>query len=310
MNSLSFLCWFLAIFCGLLRPGFGQLEVDVKLDSDAYMKYEPIMVHVKVSNFAGHTIGLFNHDGKPWLSFFISRQNGEQVDEMGAEYDLQQAQVAGGDTLTIHVNLTPVYNIRASGIYRVMAIVYSASYNRQFKSEVKQFDLRPGRVIWTETVAIIPSNAPPSQTTFSTNDIGLTPPKENLRTYVLVANRVGRSEKLYARVEDEAKNIVYAVIPLGVLVGFGQPETKVDKQSHLHVLHQVGSRSFAYDEIMPDGKNAGQKIFSNLKSRPELNADTIGKVTVAGGEQVYPNPSVLPVPLNESTSIDTPPAKK
>src|ERR1044072_1020944 len=103
----------------LASPVLAQIEVELRFDSPVYLKYEPIMAHVKISNLAGYTIGLFNHNDKPWLSFYVSRRSGEQVDEMGVEYDLQQAQIAGGDTLTMHVNLTPVYNIRSPGVYRV-----------------------------------------------------------------------------------------------------------------------------------------------------------------------------------------------
>src|ERR1051326_1080244 len=205
-------------------PAFAQIEVEMNFDSTVYLKYEPITAHVKITNLAGYTIGLFNHNGKPWLSFYVSRSNGEPVDEMGAENDLQQTQIAGGDTLTMHVNLTPVYNIRAPGMYRVMATVYSASHNKQFRTNVQQFDLTTGRELWKGSITVHSSNAPPASTAISTNVVFTAPPDEETRSYVLVAKRLDRGERLYVRVEEEAKNTVYGVVSLGVLVGFGKPD--------------------------------------------------------------------------------------
>src|SRR5690348_2954820 len=122
-----------------------------------------------------------------------------------------------------------------------MAVVNCASYNRTFKSNIAQFDLGAGRVIWQETVGIIPTNRA-ATATVSTNamvaNLTNSPPNEELRTYVLVANRVDRGERLYARVENESNNTVYGTISLGILVGFGKPDTMIDKHSHLHVVHQ------------------------------------------------------------------------
>lgn len=296
---------FLFLSCLLVAalPAYAQLEVEVTLDNTIFLKYEPIMAHVKISNFAGYTIGLFNHNDKPWLSFYVSRPNGEQVDDMGVEYDLQQAQVAGGDTLTVNVNLTPVYNIRAPGMYRVMATVYSASHNKQFRSNMRQFDLTTGRDLWKQTIAILPTNAPPPSTSAATN---APIADENLRTYVIVAKHLDRGEQLYARIEDESKNAIYGVVSLGVLMGYGKPSAMVDRQSHLHVLHQVGSRAFAYAELDPGGKLVRQKMYSNVRSLPRLTITDDGFVSIAGGEQTYPNPSILPLPTSEATTVDTP----
>ncbi len=290
------------LFLVLLWLAFGapmalaQLEVDLSLDNTAYLKYEPITANVKVSNFSGNVVGLFNHDDKPWLSFYVSRPNGEQVASLGVEYDLHQIQIARGDSITIHVNLTPVYNIREPGMYRVMAFVYSATYSRQFRSNIRQFDLTEGRVLWAETIAVVPTNAPPPSALISTNVPLRPPPAEDLRSYVLVSKPLARGDRLYARVESKLKNLVYATVPLGDLLGFGKPETKVDKLGHLHILHQVGARAFAYQEIDPDGNVIEQKLYSNVLSRPELKANDNGTVLVLGGEQTYPNTNVQPLP--------------
>lgn len=302
--------------CLLASVAHGQFEVELNLEAKDYLKYQPIMAHIKVSNQTGHTIGLFNHHDKPWLSFYVSRLNGEQVDDLGVEYDLQKAQIAGGDTLTVHVNLTPVYNIRAPGIYRVMAVVYSASYNRQLKSNICQFDLASGRPVWQETVLLLPSGAvseaavPDTMTpqTLSTND--------ERRTFMLLAHREGRGEKLYARVEDDGIGIVYGLLPLGILVGFGKPSARVDSEATLHVLHQIGSRSFSYSKISKQGKRLDYKIYSNIYTKPELKMQQDGKVRVLGGEQTYPNPALTRLPREElppdveRTLADTPPGKE
>jgi hypothetical protein len=278
----------------------GQFEVELSLDAKNYLKYEPITAHVKISNLTGHTIGLFNHRDKPWLSFYVSRQSGEQVDELGVEYDLQQAQVAGGDTLTVHVNLTPVYNIRAPGIYRVMAVVNSASYNRQIKSNICQFDLASGRPIWQETVVLFPSGPVSEAAIPDTMAPQMLSTNDERRTYVLLAHREGRGEKLYARVEDGGKGVVYGLLQLGVLVGFGKPVARVDNEANLHVLHQTGSRAYSYSKISKQGKRLDYKIYSNIYSRPEFKTQGDGGITVVGGEQTYPNPALSSLPMEGS----------
>lgn len=276
--------WWLVLALGLVAANsFAQFEVELTLDERSYLKYEPIHAHVRIRNFTGHTIGLFNHENKPWLSFYVSRINGEQVDNLGVEYDLQQVQIKGGDAVTIHVNLTPVYDIRAPGVYRVLATVYSATYNKNFKSPIREFDLLSGRLVMQETVAVSPTNQPPAASLVLTNAT-TPPPPEDLRTYVLVAKRVERKEYLYVRVENEARNIVHGVVRLGVLLGFAKPTIQVDRLSHAHILHQVGSRSYAYAEVSPDGKLMDSRVYSSMRSKPQLKTDEIGVVSVMGGE--------------------------
>lgn len=276
--------WLLVLALGFAAANsFAQFEVELTLDERSYLKYEPIHAHVRIQNFTGHTIGLFNHETKPWLSFYVSRINGEQVDNLGVEYDLQQAQIRGGDAVTIHVNLTPVYNIRAPGVYRVMATVYSATYNKSFKSAIREFDLLSGRLVMQETVAVAPTNHPPAESLVLTNAT-TPPPQEDLRTYVLVAKRVEQKEYLYVRVENEARNIVHGVVRLGVLLGFAKPVLQIDRHSVAHILHQVGSRSYSYAEVSPDGKLLDARVYSSMRSKPQLQTDEIGVVSVMGGE--------------------------
>jgi len=49
-------------------------------------------------------------------------------------------------------------------------------------------------------------------------------------------------------------------------------------------------------------------MYSNIRSKPQLKADSDGTVNVVGGEQTYPNPSIMPLNLQprEATVVDTP----
>lgn len=297
--------WLACLVLGA-RAGWTQFEVTLTLDSNAYLRFEPIIAHVRIENFTGHTIGLFDHDGKPWLSFHISRPGGEVVEKMDYELDTRQTQVAGGESITYDVNLTPLYNIRAPGWYRVMAVVHSASYNRQFKSNVCHFDLVTGRVLWQENVAL-PSERRPAVTE-TTPEAPPPAAAEQVRTYALVAARLGREEWLYVRVENERENLVYGTLKLGKLVSPARPAARVDRKSHLHVLHQTGARSFAYVEISPDVRPVNRKVYSNLRSQPVLRSDESGHVWVEGGEQAYPSRPPLGSPLQEDIRTDTPTA--
>src|SRR5437762_750331 len=75
-----------------------------------------------------------------------------------------------------------------------------------------------------------------------------------LRRYALLQAAYLKQLTLYARVSDVNEVRVFKVYPIGPMVSFSKPEGQVDKTSNLHVLWQVGARSFQYVVVSPEGE--------------------------------------------------------
>jgi hypothetical protein len=57
----------------------------------------------------------------------------------------------------------------------------------------------------------------------------------------------------------------------------------VDRLSNLHVLSQIGARSFSYSVINPNGEVIARQTHDYTKKRPVLRANADGKISVVGG---------------------------
>ncbi len=104
-----------------------------------------------------------------------------------------------------------------------------------------------------------------------------------------MARRDPHQDLLHICVKDEPHQLVYALIPLGGFLSVSEPEARIDKQAHLHVLYQNVPRSFCYFHVDTQGKVVERAVYSDFFSKPRLVLD-VGIVSVRGGELVYPKP--------------------
>jgi hypothetical protein len=102
---------------------------------------------------------------------------------------------------------------------------------------------------------------------------------------------------MYVQVSDESERQIFKVRALGPMVSFSQPEARLDPRSRLHVIWQSGARVFTYTIVNPDGDIVWQENYDYFNTRPRLQTDDAGNVTVLGGvRRVKPTdvPAVQP----------------
>ena len=105
-----------------------------------------------------------------------------------------------------------------------------------------------------------------------------------VRKYTLEQANYLRSQlRMYVQVSDEAERHIFKVRAIGPMVSFSQPEAQLDRLNNLHVIYQSGARIFTYTVVNPDGDIVQQENYDYFNTRPRLQTDDRGNITVLGG---------------------------
>jgi hypothetical protein len=251
--------------------GHAQLAVQLSMERDTLMLFESIPVVATIHNFSGRTIELAGRGETPWLSFLVSDEGGATIAEVARLPVLEATTIPPGRTVSRTVNLLPYYDLRQRGTFTIRAVVDNEGV-RAISSPMK-FTLMNGQELWRQTAGLPPA---PGQT------------NEEYRTYSLLTLRIGHENILYVGVQNEARALIYSMIPLGDSLSLGEPSAKTDAAGHAHVLYRSGPRSYSYAEVDPEAKVLKRAVYSDLLSVPHLMTDEDGLVSVLGGEQTYP----------------------
>jgi hypothetical protein len=265
-----------------------QISIQIHASKQDFLVYEPIPITVSVHNFSGRTVQLEDEGDQAWLAFQVTGDANTYLAATGKVGTGDPVLISAGETITRTIDILPLFQIRSRGSYQVSASVRSGTITAN--SPPIRLSLLNGREIWKQTVGV-----PSEEGT-----------REDFCTYSLVGGRDGNDELLYVRVREEPRQTMYSLIPLGRLLPTGEPQAKLDKDAHLHVLFQNAPRSYGYVEVDPWAKTSGQAAYSDFMSRPELVARD-GVIRVVGGEQTYPAPEHI---LSEDEiNPPTPPPK-
>jgi hypothetical protein len=262
--------------------GTGQgVTVDLTFDQEQYLAGETLIVKVRVTNFSGQVIELGNDDH--WLALSVEDSRQFAVPRLGS------APVKGAFTLqptqsgTRRVDISPYFEFNRVGRYFVTATVFLPQWSSVIQSKAASFDIIGGNKIWEQDFGM-PSS--PEAT-------GATP---EIRRYALIQTTHSKTIKLYFRLTDQSEERIYRVFPLGSLVSFSNPVSRLDRFSNLHVLYQSGGRTFTYCLISPDGLLICRETYEPTNTRPELRPSKDGHISVAGGARRF-MASDLPPPV-------------
>ena len=260
-----------------------QVTAEVVTDEDQFLRNEPMPVRVRVTNLSGRTLTLGKESD--WLTFSIENREGHSVNK------LAEPAVAGEFTLessfaaSKRVDLTPYFDLAQPGKYEITAVVKIPKWDLPIATKPKIVTVSIGAKIWDKIVGVPYTGDPPET-----------------RKYSLVQTSYKERLRMYARVTDEAENIVYNVLQLGPAVAFSKPEHQLDRLSNLHVLFQDGAHSFNYSVVKPNGQLLVRQTYTYQQgSRPMLRGDKEGFIDVAAGKRVISR-NDLPPPATVSTN--------
>lgn len=273
--------WFLlpaltaAVLAAFMPEAPAQVRVDISFKRKLYVMYEPVIANVSISNLSGRQLVLEDAEGRPWFGFNIEAEDGRLVPPIHPNYSLAPAAIGPGEKITRAVNLTPLYPLGEFGLYRVRAAVWVPEFQRFFSSPPLSIEITEGRAIWQQVVGVPGNEARPS-----------------LRTITLLSHKLSRTTRLYLRIEDKERGLIYATHQLGQFLSFGQPAVMLDVKNDIHILQNSAPKEFLYSHIDLDGKVIERKAYAEVGTRPSLSKKPDGTVVVAGGAVIDPRARV------------------
>jgi len=269
--------WFaICLFLGLLATlpmAHAQLRVDLELLRTLYIRHEPIIAYVNITNLSGRDIELVDEGNHKWFSFQIETGDGRLIPAYNSDYSIDPISIAAGSTVRRAINLTPIYPVSDYGMYRIRAAIYLSDEKDYFSSAPLNIEITEGRLLWQENVGV-PASVRGGPGT---------------RTISLLAHRLPANNQLYIRIEDKQNGVVYCTHQLGRFVSFGKPEVELDAENHIHVFQATSPKTFMYSLIGLGGEVLDRKQYTATDLRPKLRKAEDGSVSVLGGIPIDPN---------------------
>ncbi len=259
----------LGLFAASFAPAGAQVSVEITLPQDQFLPTETLLAAVRITNRSGQKLHLGAEED--WLSFGVESRTGSVVAKLGdppvaGEFDLDSSKVA-----IRRVDLAPYFTMSQPGRYSVSATVRIKGWDHDLVSPAKSFDIIHGAKLLEQEfgLPVFPAatNAMPE-----------------VRKYILEqANYLKGQIRLYLRLTDASGARTFRVFPIGQMVSFSRPEAQVDKLSDLHVLYANGPHSFNYTVFNPEGDLLIKETYDYVASRPRLQVNQEGEISVAGG---------------------------
>lgn len=269
-----------------------QVQVDISLKRSLYIRYEPILVTVTITNMTGAELSLADSGPHKWFGLQIETLDGRPIQAAGGEYLNQPIELGPQQKISRTVNLTPIFAISEFGSYRVRATVFSQQTNRFFTSPALNFEISEGRLMWQKTVGV-PEGTVGAGTS---------------RTVTLLSHRLPQSTYLYIRIEDPHAGTVYCTHQLGKFLTFGSPNVMLDRMNNVHILQSVAPKAYTYSKIGLSGEVLDRKAYNEFSTRPALRRGSDGSVVVIGGQAYDPTaaPAEQTLPSLSDRPVDLP----
>jgi hypothetical protein len=258
----------LALACcafAAVHQASAQVRVDLSLKRGLFIRYEPVVAYVTITNLSGSQLTLEDQGNHKWFSFQIEGAKGDLVPPRNPDYTLKPITINAGESVKRAVNITPLYPITEYGIYRIRAAVYDSNTRRYFSSNpVLNIEVTEGHLLWGQEIGV--------------------PGEKNVRAVSLLSHRLPDSTQLYLRIEDKEGGIVYCTHQLGRLVMSGKPDILIGENNEINILQNVSPKMFLYTHSTLDGKVTERKQYASAKDvRPALKRKADGTVEVIGG---------------------------
>ena len=283
----------------VLPGAAAQVTVEVTLDQDQFLPGEAIITAVRITNRSGQTLRLGAKtigSPFPWNHATGKLSPAPAKSLLPASSRWNPAKVA-----IKRVNLAPYFSANLPGRYSIIATVRIKDWHREIVSEPRTFDVIQGAKLWEQEFGV-------------PNTTGPANPVPEVRKYILQqANYLKSQLRLYLRLTDASGAKAFRVIPIGPMVSFGRPEPQVDKFSRLHILYQDRPHSFNYTIFNPDGELILRRTYDYVNTRPRLQPDGEGNISVKGGVRRVTHNDWPPPPPDalsaDETNPPTPPVQ-
>ena len=269
LKSTGLLC---ALFAGVALHA--QLALELTIPRPLYLEYERIIVRVKMRNYSGQPLVFGRDERLSGKLLFDITLNGKAVEALPeTEYPMTGTILQPGETREFLVQLNRYYKLTKPGIYNIHAYVKHQLLPNDYKSQDCRFEVTKGAKAWSRTVGI---------PELLSSAIAGERDQINERTYE-IRTITNNADRLYYLVVEDPKHI-YAVLPVGRMVGVETFRAEVDMLSRLHLLVPVSPKLFRYYVVGLDGRIENTGMYKTDKTTPSLFREPeSGKVGVVGG---------------------------
>ncbi|HON08766.1 MAG TPA: hypothetical protein PLW02_11780 [Verrucomicrobiota bacterium] len=270
-NSLfsRILIFIFVIVCTTVTT-FAQIQVELSFPQQQYLAYEPIIAVVKISNVSGQTLNFKKSDN--WLDFTMETKSGRIIPKDAEIPQQEDFSIKSGEAGILRVDIQPCFKATSPDRYSVFGTVKIKEWNKVFTSEEKTFDIVTGIKIWEKEFGV------PSEDGDNSPEV---------KKYTLLLANFKDHLRLYFRLSNANEDKVYKMTYMGNLTSIGKPEANLDRFNNLHVLYQVGAKSFRYSVFSPDGRLFIKETHDYTISRPKLWLDQDGRIYVRGGARRF-----------------------
>lgn len=241
--------------------GFSQVEVSVRLEHVRTIRYEPVVIDVRLRNNSGRELVLGG--AEPNVQLWLEAERGPGRLLRAQDPDLVQTPwvIPPGETGRRRFRASRIYDLRALGSYTMWLRMEMAG--RSFMSNRVFLDVVPGLEI-DRTVGEVAPGA------------------DEQRVYRLMTLNRERGEQIFLRIDDEDRNICYAVIHLGRLVRVYDPQMRVDGRRRITLLHQAAPGRYFYQVFTPNGEEVTRRVYLSENPGVRLVATDDGRYIVSG----------------------------
>lgn len=253
----------LTAFCATVA--MAQVNVEVVLDQEQFLRSESMPVRVRISNDSGRALRL--GEDLDWLVFNVTDESGKSVARTGDVPLAKPFTLEPAKTVSLRTDLMPHFDLSQVGYYTLNLKMKVPELKQEIAAKPQNFNIVAGVTLWDKDVGV-PGTDPLV-----------------VRKYALQKVSLLKQQRFYVRVTDAAGARVHKVVSLGQVVGIGEPEKVIDGVSHLHVLFRNGQQSFLHAVINTEGELLIRRTYEFSGNAPRLRAEADGRVTVAGGQR-------------------------
>ncbi len=251
------LVWLLAA----LPSSFAQIEVSLRLEHSRTIRYEPVVIEVRVRNNSGRELVLGGDEPTAQLWLEVEQGPGKMLRPQEPELVLTPWVIPAGEADRRRFRASRVYDMRGLGPYtmwlRMEVAGRSLASNRAF------LDVVPGLELQRVVGEVAPNTA-------------------KQRVYRLMTLNRDRAEHIFLRIDDEDRNVCYAVLHLGRLVRVYPPQMRVDRKHRITVLHQAAPGRYFYQVFKPGGEEVTRRVYLSENPNVRLVPTEDGRYIVSG----------------------------
>ncbi len=264
----------LASFAVVITAVRGQIGIEVSLNREVYMQYEPIYACVALRNDTGRPL-LFGKDPRfqGFVLFEIKDLEGKTIPQRpNTGVSVTGLVLRPGEVKRMVIPIHKYYDLDRTGRYTVNAFVSHNLLPHEYQSRNVGFRIEKGINVWSRTVGM------------ANIDPGSKDSEPRTRTYTMRVLTELPNKYYYLVVEDDQH--VYGVMRVGREIGREKFSVEVDMLSRIHLLMPVSPKVFHYLSFSIDGENVNNSYWKITDTIPMLYRDPVsGFVSRLGGAE-------------------------